>query len=134
MILSSSCYSSSCTFWSKKCICSTRHLRHTFLIFEQIDIFLSSARTVSSSLDFGVEQFFRADEFRADDPSPAKEKKLGNNTFQFFLSFAYKNAIEHQLRDRPVDFFHNPSNPPPIKQITYGPRATPLGVSTAVHP
>jgi len=40
------------------------------LIFEQIDIFLSSARTVSSSRDFGVEQFFRADEFRADDPSP----------------------------------------------------------------
>jgi hypothetical protein len=31
---------------------------------------LSSARTVSSSRDFGVEQFFRADEFRADDPSP----------------------------------------------------------------
>jgi len=25
---------------------------------------------VSSSRDFGVEQFFRADEFRADDPSP----------------------------------------------------------------
>jgi hypothetical protein len=31
---------------------------------------LSSARTVSSSRDFGVEQFFRADEFRAVDPSP----------------------------------------------------------------
>jgi hypothetical protein len=31
---------------------------------------LASARTVSSSRDFGVEQFFRADEFRADDPSP----------------------------------------------------------------
>ncbi len=26
---------------------------------------------VSSSRDFGVEQFFRADDFRADDPSPA---------------------------------------------------------------
>jgi hypothetical protein len=25
---------------------------------------------VSSSRDFGVEQFFRADDFRADDPSP----------------------------------------------------------------
>jgi hypothetical protein len=25
---------------------------------------------VSSNQDFGVEQFFRADEFRADDPSP----------------------------------------------------------------
>ncbi len=25
---------------------------------------------MSSSRDFGVEQFFRADEFRADDPSP----------------------------------------------------------------
>ena len=35
-----------------------------------MQIFLSSARTVSSSRDFGVEQFFRADEFRADDPSP----------------------------------------------------------------
>ncbi len=33
-------------------------------------IFLTSARTVSSSQDFGVEQFFRADEFRAVDPSP----------------------------------------------------------------
>jgi hypothetical protein len=33
---------------------------------------LSSARTVSSSRDFGVEQFFRADEFRAVDPSPSK--------------------------------------------------------------
>jgi hypothetical protein len=27
---------------------------------------------VSSSRDFGVEQFFRADEFRAVDPSPFK--------------------------------------------------------------
>jgi hypothetical protein len=27
---------------------------------------------VSSSRDFGVEQFFRADEFRAVDPSPRK--------------------------------------------------------------
>ena len=35
-----------------------------------MQIFLSSARTVSSNRDFGVEQFFRADEFRADDPSP----------------------------------------------------------------
>ncbi len=26
---------------------------------------------VSSSRDFGVEQFFRADDFRADDPSPS---------------------------------------------------------------
>jgi hypothetical protein len=33
---------------------------------------LSSARTVSSNRDFGVEQFFRADEFRAVDPSPLK--------------------------------------------------------------
>ncbi len=31
---------------------------------------MASARTVSSNLDFGVEQFFRADEFRAVDPSP----------------------------------------------------------------
>jgi hypothetical protein len=76
MFLLSSCYSSSCTFWSKTCICSTRHVRHTFLIFEQIQIFLSSAQTVSSNRDFGVEQFFRADEFWADDPSPLKFQLL----------------------------------------------------------
>jgi hypothetical protein len=40
------------------------------LIFEQIHIFLSSAQTVLSNQDFGVEQFFQADDFRADDPSP----------------------------------------------------------------
>ncbi len=68
--MSSRCYSSSCSFWSKTCICLTRHLRHTFLIFKQFHIFLSSAWTVSSSQDFGVEQIFRADEFWADDPSP----------------------------------------------------------------
>jgi hypothetical protein len=39
---------------------------------------LSSARTVSSSRDFGVEQFFRADEFRAVDPSPFKSYILFN--------------------------------------------------------
>jgi hypothetical protein len=32
---------------------------------------------VSSSRDFGVEQFFRADEFRADDPSPNKSYHCG---------------------------------------------------------
>ena len=43
-------------------------------------IFLASARTVSSSRDFGVEQFFRADEFRADDPSPMNhDKNISNN-------------------------------------------------------
>jgi hypothetical protein len=41
-----------------------------FFDFEQIHIFLSSAQTVSCNRDFGVEQFFRADDFRADDPSP----------------------------------------------------------------
>jgi hypothetical protein len=41
-----------------------------FYDFRAVFIFLTSARTVSSSQDFGVEQFFRADEFRADDPSP----------------------------------------------------------------
>jgi hypothetical protein len=30
---------------------------------------------MSSSRDFGVEQFFRADEFQAVDPSPKLEKK-----------------------------------------------------------
>ena len=48
-LLLSSCNSSSYSFLSKKCICSTRHVRHTFLIFEQIHIFLSSAWTVSRS-------------------------------------------------------------------------------------
>jgi hypothetical protein len=46
------------------------------LIFEQFRIFLWSARTVSSSRDFGVEQIFRADEFRADDPSPSKSANI----------------------------------------------------------
>ena len=49
-----------------------------FLIFEQIHIFLSSARTVSSNQDFGVEQFFQADEFQADDPSPMVVDKNSN--------------------------------------------------------
>jgi hypothetical protein len=31
---------------------------------------------VSSSRDFGVEQFFRADEFRAVDPSPPEKGKV----------------------------------------------------------
>jgi hypothetical protein len=49
---------------------------------------LSSARTVSSSRDFGVEQFFRADEFRAVDPSPIKISNLKNNHFvEFHFSF-----------------------------------------------
>jgi hypothetical protein len=44
---------------------------------------LSSARTVSSSRDFGVEQFFRADEFRAVDPSPfCNTNKLKNFIFK----------------------------------------------------
>ena len=55
-LLSSRCNLSSCSFWSKTCICLTRHVRHTFLIFNQFHIFLSSARTVLSSQDFGVEQ------------------------------------------------------------------------------
>ncbi len=54
------------TFWSKNCIC----LKWLFWAFSSSFIFLASARTVSSSRDFGVEQFFWADEFRADDPSP----------------------------------------------------------------
>ena len=29
-----------------------------------------------SNQDFGVEQFFRADEFRADDPSPSQVPKI----------------------------------------------------------
>jgi hypothetical protein len=45
-------------------------------VFEQFNFFLASARTVSSNQDFGVEQFFRADEFRAVDPSPYFSMKL----------------------------------------------------------
>jgi hypothetical protein len=41
----------------------------SFFDFRAVFIFMSSARTVSSSWDFGVEQFFRADEFWAVDPS-----------------------------------------------------------------
>jgi hypothetical protein len=41
-----------------------------FFDFRAVFIFLTSARTVLSSQDFGVEQFFRADEFWAVDPSP----------------------------------------------------------------
>ena len=48
-------------------------------------IFLSSARTVSSNQDFGVEQFFPADEFQADDPSPKISAFIGIKTqFQSF--------------------------------------------------
>jgi hypothetical protein len=47
---------------------------------------LSSARTVSSSRDFGVEQFFRADEFRAVDPSPIKQFLFGLKHFHFILT------------------------------------------------
>ncbi len=53
-------------FRIKTCICS----KWRFFDFWAVFIFLTSARTVSSSWDFGVEQIFRADEFRADDPSP----------------------------------------------------------------
>jgi hypothetical protein len=38
---------------------------------------------VSSSQDFGVEQFFRADEFRAVDPSPSCVEE--NLSFMMFL-------------------------------------------------
>ncbi len=103
-LLSSRCNSSSCSFWSKTCICSTGHVRHTFLIFEQFYIFLSSAQTVSSSRDFGVEQIFRADEFRADDPSPEESVKrwwTGWRISQFKTSLVFrgnqqdgKNALQ----------------------------------------
>ena len=45
----------------------------TFFRFSSSFHFLTSAQTVSSSQDFDVEQIFRADEFRADDPSPLKK-------------------------------------------------------------
>jgi hypothetical protein len=37
-------------------------------LIRAVSYICSSARMVSSSRDFGVEQFFRADEFRAVDP------------------------------------------------------------------
>ncbi len=55
-LLLTSCNSSSCSFQSKTCICSTRHVRHTFLIFELFHIFLASAQRVWSNQDVGVEQ------------------------------------------------------------------------------
>jgi hypothetical protein len=56
-----------------------------------MQIFLSSARTVSSSQDFGVEQFFRADEFRAVDPSPFDRfVKLKKQTFFVFILTLFK--------------------------------------------
>ncbi len=58
-----------------------------FLIFEQIDIFLSSARTLSSSRDFGVEQLFRADEFWADDPSPLRLVNNSTNVVEYWQHF-----------------------------------------------
>ncbi len=54
MLLSSSCNSSSCSFWSKTRICS----KWRFFDFRAVFIFLTSARTVSSSRDFGVKQFY----------------------------------------------------------------------------
>jgi hypothetical protein len=54
-------------------------LEMTLFDIRAVSIILTSARTVSSSRDFGVEQFFRADEFRAVDPSPKflhKKKKI----------------------------------------------------------
>jgi hypothetical protein len=41
------------------------------ITFRADSFFFQSARMVSSSQDFGVEQIFRADEFRAVDPSPS---------------------------------------------------------------
>ena len=48
---------------------------------------------VSSSQDFGVEQFFRADEFRAVDPSPFEASFQMN--LQFIFIFISKLFIRH---------------------------------------
>ncbi len=68
--LSTSCNSSSYSFWSKSCNCSPRHVLHTFFILKQFYIFLISAQMVLNKRNFGVEQIFQADEFLADDYSP----------------------------------------------------------------
>ena len=60
-----------------------------FFDFWAVFIFLTSARTVSSSRDFGVEQFFWADEFRAVDPSPNvwRKRKKKEIQIQFFVRY-----------------------------------------------
>ena len=54
---------------------------------------------VSSSRDFGVEQFFRADEFQADDPSPFSLHNSNKNyvtalsNFEIFKRKALKSIF-----------------------------------------
>jgi hypothetical protein len=63
------------------------------LIFEQIDIILASARTVLSNGDFGVEQFFRADEFRAVDLSPFCTTEQKNETLLFLKECSFNRNV-----------------------------------------
>jgi hypothetical protein len=54
---------------------------------------LSSSKTVSSIRDFGVEQFFQADEFRADDPSPIISSYFKSNMVR-----EYRRGLENALK------------------------------------
>ncbi len=66
--------------------------------FRAVSFFLASARTVSSSQDFGVEQFFRADEFRAVDPSP-----LVTHAYR-----PYQNSIQnYKVQNSFIEFRYN---------------------------
>jgi hypothetical protein len=62
---------------------------------------------VSSSQDFGVEQFFQADDFRADDPSPfiyEKNRKIFRINYS---NLFYSNLIPFPWqRATTVRFFH----------------------------
>jgi hypothetical protein len=72
----------------------------TFFDFRAVFIFLTSARTVLSSRDFGVEQFFRADEFRAVDPSP-KNSLLARKAFNaksVFFAFYWADVTLENYR------------------------------------
>jgi hypothetical protein len=55
---------------------------------------------VSSSQDFGVEQFFRADEFRADDPSPLAHQQ---NFIGFFLLSLFYLIVGSLIYDYCLD-------------------------------
>jgi hypothetical protein len=51
---------------------------------------------VSSNQDFGVEQFFRADEFQAVDPSPLPTSTILDNKLRFFNgTFKHTIIIPH---------------------------------------
>jgi hypothetical protein len=48
---------------------------------------------VSSSRDFGVKQFFRADEFRADDPSPSDTFQYADQLLDLICRLVHINSL-----------------------------------------